>query len=235
MNSSDHDRTQREKSEYVGSAVGGFATRLSTHVRKALFKSLMRLAQPTAQTTVMDVGVTCDRRADSNFFEKLYPYSDRIVAVGLEDAAFLELDYPGLKYVRADGLTLPFPDQSFDLVVSFAVVEHVGSRQRQAEFVRELCRVGRAVAIATPNRWYPIEFHTVLPVLHWLPPAWFRQILRWLGKGFWAEEANLNLLDNRALKAMFPVDWQLQALHHRLLGMVSNLFFYATPSAARLK
>ena len=29
------------------------------------------------------------------------------------------------------------------------------------------------VVISTPNRFYPIEFHTKLPLLHWLPKTFF--------------------------------------------------------------
>ena len=186
----------------------------------------MRLAPQTSETTVLDVGVTSDQRQDSNFFEKLYPYPHKITAVGLEDASFLEQEYLGLKFIQADGLSLPFPDKSFDLVVSFAVIEHVGSRDQQRAFVHELCRVGRTCCITTPNRWYPIEFYTVLPLVHWLPPSWFRTILCLLGKDFWAKEENLNLFSSSELRAMFSNNLEVFESHHKLLGLVSNLLFY---------
>ncbi len=214
------------KSPYVQENVGGLVSKISWKARKAMFKSVMRLANPTAETKVLDIGVTSDRREDSNFFEKLYPYPHNLTAVGLEDASFLETDHPGLTYVQADGLNLPFANKSFDLVFSSAVIEHVGSRERQQAFVHELSRVGHNVCITTPNRWYPIEFHTILPLVHWLPPTWFRTIARWLGKTFYAQEENLNLLSRRELLNMFPAHAQVIEAHHRLLGLVSNLVFY---------
>lgn len=218
--------TQNGSSPYIAPNVLGLISNISFYARQQMFASLMQIAQPTAETTVLDVGVTSDRRADSNFFEKLYPYPHNITAVGLEDASFLEQDYPGLKFVKSDGLSLPFPDNSFDLVVSFAVIEHVGDRDRQRAFVRELCRVGRTCCITTPNRWYPVEFHTVLPLIHWLPPSWFRAILRWLGKDFFSREENLNLLSSKELIAMFPSNCKIAQAHHKLLGIISNLVFY---------
>ena len=213
-------------SPYIGPKLGGFATKLSWYARQKMFKSLMQMAYVTSETTVLDIGVTSDRREDCNFFEKLYPYPHNITAVGTEDASFLEQDYPGLTFVKTDGSRLPFPDRSFDLVVSFAVIEHVGSRAQQRAFVRELCRVGRTCFITTPNRWYPIEFHTALPLVHWLPPSWFRAILRLFGQDFHAKEENLNLLDERDMLRFFPANNKVYKKHLRLFGLISNLVFY---------
>ena len=218
--------TEKDSSEYIGPKLGGFATKLSWYARQKMFDLPMGLANPSANTTVLDVGVTSDRREDCNFFEKLYPHKDKITAVGMEDAAFLEEEYPGLKYVRSDGLSLPFPDKSFDLVVSFAVIEHVGSRTQQQAFVGELCRVGKTCFITTPNRWYPIEFHTAVPLIHWFPPSWFRALLKLLGKHFFAKEENLNLLSEKEVLKMLPADTEVYTRHFRLLGMISNLLFY---------
>ena len=218
--------TEDKSSEYIGPKLGGFATRLSWYARQKMFNLLMALANPSAATTVLDVGVTSDRREDCNFFEKLYPHPDKITAVGMEDAAFLEEEYPGLKYVCSDGSSLPFPDKSFDLVVSFAVIEHVGNRQQQKAFVQELCRVGKTCCITTPNRWYPVEFHTAVPLIHWLPATWFRAILRLLGKHFFAKEENLSLLSEKEVLKMLPADAEVSTRHFRLLGLISNLLFY---------
>jgi 2-polyprenyl-6-hydroxyphenyl methylase/3-demethylubiquinone-9 3-methyltransferase len=68
---------------------------------------------------------------------------------------------PALSYCRSRGLNvtramapdLPFPDASFQLVVSFHVVEHVLD---PAAFVASLVRVvepGGAVVIVTDHRW----------------------------------------------------------------------------------
>jgi hypothetical protein len=211
---------------------GNLVSRLSLRARRRMFETLMRVSAADTSTTVLDVGVTSDQRTESNFLEKWYPYPAQMVAVGLEQGGFLERECPGVRYLCADGLRLPFRDQSFDLVTCFAVVEHVGSRARQRSLVHELCRLGKRCFIATPNRWYPMEVHTLLPLLHWLPPRLHRALLRRFGHGFYAQEANLNLLDGARLRAMFPSNCALSEHHYRLLGAVSNLVFYALCRAA---
>ena len=96
-------------------------------------------------------------------------------------------------------------------------------------FIAEARRVARkGVFLTTPNRWYPIEFHTVLPFVHWLPQKLFRRILAMIGKEFFASEQNLNLLSARQLRHMakyigFPDDYRVHGV--RLAGLVSNLLF----------
>lgn len=213
----------------LGSVISFFSYRL----RKKMFDVLMALTRPTAKTIILDVGVTSDCRADCNFFERLYSYPDNIIAVGTETSPSFIKKHPRLKFFQADGTHLPFKDKSFDLVVSFATIEHVGCRKRQRSFVHELCRVGRQCCITTPNRWYPLEFHTIVPLLHWLPPQVFRSILKLMGKTFFAKEENLNLLSKKTLLNMIPLGRKAHLIRFRLFGFTSNLMLYFEDNARR--
>ena len=64
---------------------------------------------------------------------------------------------------------MPFADGEFDIVFSNAVIEHVGGREQQRRFVEESLRVAQRAFVTTPNRWFPVEVHTRLPLVHWLP------------------------------------------------------------------
>jgi len=121
------------------------------------------------------------------------------------------------------GEPLPFRDHEFDVVFSNAVIEHVGSRDAQAAFARELCRVGRYFFITTPDRRFPFEHHTGLPLLHYLPPAVFRSMLRGTRYRHWAEESNLNILTARELGRLFPARTAVEVRSIRLAGWPSNL------------
>ena len=188
--------------QYNVARPGSLPVRVAHYQRRNMYSRFVAAMRPCANDTILDIGVTSDRTYDhSNYLETWYPEKARITAAGIdEDARYLEQMYPGSRFVLADGRHLPFADGSFDFVHSSAVIEHVGSRARQVQFLRECFRVARkGMFITTPNRWFPIEFHTVLPLLHWLPPNLYRRVLTAVGKDFYAAEENLNLLSRNNL------------------------------------
>jgi hypothetical protein len=216
--------------QYNLAAPDSLAVRTAARVRRDMFAMFMDELRPTAAETVLDIGVTSDQSYESsNYFEALYLYKDQITAAGLQDASFLETRYPGLKYIDANALDLPFTDGAFDLVHASAVLEHVGSLASQARMIHEACRVARrGICLTTPNRWFPIEFHTVLPLVHWLPKPVCRAIFRRLGYGPLAEEANLNLMTARDLAGIIASiqGWRFKIAAARLLGWKSNLILF---------
>ena len=121
------------------------ASRVSMRSRRRKLDLLLELFQPGPETTVIDVGVTdapFGGGSSDNFFEALYPWPDRITAVGHTELDRFTAAFPEVRAVRADGRDLPFSDGEFDLGFSNAVVEHIaGGRAGQRRFVHELCRV----------------------------------------------------------------------------------------------
>jgi|1186.fasta_scaffold24701_2 hypothetical protein len=204
-----------------------FKSTISLGARRRMFDKFAAEFRPGPEDTVIDVGVTPDETlVDSNAFEQFYPYKNRITATSFEDASGLEKLFPGLTFVQTSGKTLPFDDGTFTFAYSSAVLEHVGDFAAQQEFVREIMRVADAFYIAVPNRWFVLELHTFLPVIHWLPKKWHRAILRRLGKNFWAQEQNLNLVGAREMRALFPPEVGVRIHRHRLLGLTSNIVAY---------
>lgn len=92
---------------------------------------------------------------------------------------------PGATVVRGDARGLPFADRSFDYVVSNAVIEHVGGREGARELLEESRRVARVATFhTTPDRAFPVETHTLVPCLHWVPRRWQEQVFARVGKQF---------------------------------------------------
>jgi hypothetical protein len=180
------------------------ASRVSLRSRERKLRLFLELYRPGPETTVVDVGVTdapFGSGSTDNFFEALYPWPERITAVGHSELDRFAAAFPGVRAVRADGRQLPFADGEFDLGFSNAVVEHVaGGRGAQRQFVAELCRVAQRVFVTTPNRWFPLDPHTLLPFVHWLAPGEVRhRLLR--ARGF---EDVLDPLGPKEFAALFP-------------------------------
>lgn len=212
-----------------GSRLRGLATKAALRARTEMYELFADQVPFDKTTKVVDVGVTPDTAlADSNFFEQFYPHTSQITATSIEDATNLEQEFPGLTFVQNAPGPLPFADDEFDVVFCSAVIEHVGDTDNQQHFVDELLRVGNTVFLTTPNRWFPIELHTFLPLVHWLPQRWHQRVLRAVGKDFWASTDNLNLLTARELTAMFDRPGVTVDLHRRrLLSITSNLVIVA--------
>jgi len=145
--------------------------------------------------TVLDAGVSWGTNSDTateNFFLKHFRYDPKYyTGLGVQDLTGLRERHPGKTFITYPGGRFPFADQQFDWVFSNAVIEHVGDEQAQLMFLNEMLRVGKNVFFTTPNKFFPIETHTSLPLIHWYDPLfyWFcRKTNRYVRR------ENLNLL-----------------------------------------
>jgi SAM-dependent methyltransferase len=199
------------------------ADSISLRSRERKLRLFLEELRPTPGTTVLDVGADelgfgeGDGCGTLNFFEERYPWPERITALGLHDGAGFRSRYPDIPYVQGDACALPFDDASFDVVFSNAVLEHVGDRARQRAFVAEAIRVGRRVFLTTPNRRFPIEVHTRLPLVHWLPDVLSHPVYRAAGKEIGTE---VELLTRRSLAALFPGRVRIVSLGLTLVAIV---------------
>lgn len=181
------------------------ADNIGFKARKRMYKLYVRFFPPEAGSDVVDIGVTPDTEfEESNFFERFYPYKDRLYATSIEDASFLEKQYPGMHFIKqTENLRFPFDDNRFNVVFSNAVVEHVGNNQNQKGFLKECIRISNyGFYITTPDRFFPVEVHTCLPFFNWIPKKTFRKILRGTKYDWCSYESNLNLLTTKEVRKM---------------------------------
>ena len=76
-------------------------------------------------------------------------------------------------------------DKSFDVAFSNSVIEHLFTLENQTAMANEIRRVAAAYWVQTPNFWFPIEPHFMVPGWQWLPEDTRVAILRRRGVG-WA-------------------------------------------------
>jgi hypothetical protein len=153
--------------------------------------------------SILDIGSTSDSGSASNifltFFKKRYVISISDQEMPLE----VKSKFPHVSFVKGDALNLNFPNREFDLVFSNATLEHVGNRLNQKKFISEAIRVSsKETIIVFPNRWFPIETHTKLPFLHFLPNKIHRNIIKFLGFTDLSSEDNLNIPTKREVNGL---------------------------------
>lgn len=115
----------------------------------------------------------------------------RVEDYGLSDlATFLETEVTD---------RLPFEDGSFDGVLASGVFEHIPPQQRQrfaAECWRLLKPGGLFYVVGSPNKFWPLEYHTTnLPFVHWLPMWLALPIVRRFSRRFGGEISREQLID----------------------------------------
>jgi hypothetical protein len=196
----------------------GLISKLRSSQRRRLLDAFAAFRKDAASDTVLDVGIMPIPLFDTKEYLSAWTASaDRGRISSYKIAS------PGSTARR-----LPFGDCQFDWVFCAETIEHAGSYAQQVSLVKELTRVARkGVFLTTSNRRHPIEFNTVLPFIHWLPDTLWRRVLIWLGKGGWASESVLNLLDSRALYRIaseLPGQPLSDVGHKRVWGLKAHFF-----------
>jgi hypothetical protein len=177
------------------------AQRVSLFARRRMFNLFMRTMGPDENTTVLDIGASAEETKEANLLEKLYPWPSQITCTSLGSGTAITAAFPGIRHVTIEpNQSLPFRDQEFDIAYSNAVLEHVGGPNQRRQFLYEAQRVSRSLFFLVPNRWFPFEHHTGIPLLHWNPRL-FRKILAKGRRDYWTHRENLEFLSIRLLKS----------------------------------
>lgn len=198
-----------------------FAHAIAALNRKKKLQLFFETMQPDAQESILDVGANVTEYSPvDNYLEKQYSHPKNITAVVLEDPTIFATRYPQVKVVQGDGTALPFPNDSFTIGYSNAVLEHVGNSEKQVLFLKELYRVSQRAFVTTPNRLFPIEVHTYTPLLHFFPKRWFDAFLKTVGKD-WATGDYMHLLSKNDLRRLLAEaginDYKI--IRNRFLGL----------------
>ena len=183
---------------------------VASRLRRRRFVMLRGLlARVPRPARILDVGGT------QGYWDAVEPAGLPGITVVLLNQERPVVTRAGFEAVAGDGRAMDaLGDRSFDVVFSNSVIEHVGSLDDQRRMAAEIARVGVRYYVQTPNRWFPIEPHVLVPGFQFLPVevraaliSWFR--LGWVPRTPDRAEArrlveSIRLLTAAELTALFP-------------------------------
>jgi N-acetylglucosaminyldiphosphoundecaprenol N-acetyl-beta-D-mannosaminyltransferase len=169
-------------------------SRLAERARRRRHLLYRRLVKPGSDERIVDIG------CGSAGLAQLEAES-RITGVDLSERPPGGYAASHRHYVRADARALPFDDREFDIAYSNSVIEHLRPSDR-SKFAAETTRVAGRYFVQTPNRWFPIEPHVLLPFFQHLPLGLRRRL--WRFGVFRTPFEDIRLLDARELRTLFP-------------------------------
>ena len=201
--------------------------KILNEARNNFFSILRRNTKYNKNKSIIDIGTTPSISEFQNVILSKVKNNKNVTCLSNLDCKILLKKYPNIKkIILGDGRKNNLPDNNFDIVHSNATIEHVGSYQNQLKFIKECIRISKKyIFIQTPNRFYPIDFHTIIPFIHWLPKNIHRKILQIIGLNFYSLEKNLNLLSEQDLISLCKElnISNFRIIKYKLFFMTSNL------------
>ncbi len=139
---------------------------LSHRFRQRRFRVFLEMVRSLPKPiSILDIGGTLA------FWEGM-GFSEDGVTITLLNLEVQHPLKPGFISITGDATALDFDDQSFDIVFSNSVIEHLYTFEQQQKMAAEVQRVCKQYFIQTPNYWFPIEPHWVFPFFQYLPFNW---------------------------------------------------------------
>lgn len=195
--------------------------------RFAFFESQLKKLKNGKTINILDVGGT------ESFWENRGYHEKKNIKITLLNLTKFETHYPNMVSVKGDACNLSeFADNSFDLVFSNSVIEHLYTSENQKLMADEVQRVGKNYYIQTPYKYFFVEPHYLLPYFQFLPKKTKIFVLSKTklsrGTKISHKEAKdqaeqIILLSKNKMKELFP---EAKIYQEKFLGMTKSITAY---------
>ncbi len=175
--------------------------------RFELFLSLLRTIE--GHVEILDIGGT------QQFWDLMLGDDPGDLRVTLLNVEPQQVSSARFVSAMGDARSLPqYQPQSFDVVFSNSVIEHVGGYEDQRRMANEVRRVGRRFFVQTPNKRFPLEPHFLFPWFQYLPVGARAWLVNNFDVGWYkripdaavarAEVESIQLLTRGRFSSLFP-------------------------------
>lgn len=83
------------------------------------------------------------------------------------------------QFTRITGAQLPFATGQFDIAILNQVLTYVPDQHTELAEVHRVLKPDGVCFISLPNRLFPLEPHTHIPLIHYLPHRPYNRLLAW--------------------------------------------------------
>jgi hypothetical protein len=150
--------------------------------------------------SILDVGTTNDKNKSSNILIKKLKFFNEYKSISNQRITDNFFKKKITKSITENLSKKEIQNLKSDVVLSNATIEHTGSTKKQIKMCENIIKLSKKYfIIITPNRLHPLEFHTKIPLIHWMPKKLHRKILNFFKFDFLSKEQNLNLLTKNDL------------------------------------
>lgn len=216
-----------------GYTLGQTAKNLESRAAKA-HKMLRIIGRHTdlADKRVLDIGTGAGAIAHA-----LSLHARRVDSVDIVDDRIVTEGYTQ-KIVPDE--TLPYPDGTFDVIISNHVLEHVPDQHRHLSEMHRVLADDGFVYLGSPNKWWLTDPHYKLPFISWLPrpvASWYLRVTKKRAWDIWS--VSLRRLDALAAEHGFTVvdeTWNVlrdPAAHHMKIPRLVTRVMRLVPAPAR--
>jgi len=130
---------------------------------------ILQAAGNLANGKVFEIGVGLGA-----YLSRLAQSAQQAIGLDVELERTLEAHQRVEQVICGVGEFLPFPENSFDLLLSHEVLEHVNDDLKSVQEMVRVLKPGGRLLLFCPNRGYPFETHgiywkgiTALEIYHW--------------------------------------------------------------------
>lgn len=139
--------------------------------------SVLKKHADLAQCHLLDIGT-----GSGHIAQLLGNKCKKVTSVNLNDERVVT---EGYEFIKVNDVYLPFENDSFDIVVSNQVIEHLPYQDIHINEIYRVLRKGGIAYVATPSKYALIEPHFKLPFLSWLPKSASNIYVKLLKKKRW--------------------------------------------------
>ena len=195
------------------------------------FRSLLRKLNSDKPIEILDIGGT------QSYWESMHFTKTNDANITLLNLYLAPVKYKNFSSIVGDARNLSnFGDKHFDIIFSNSVIEHLFTRENQVKMANEIRRVAKYYYIQTPNYYFPIEPHWLVPFFQFLPFKLKVTLTRNFNLGNYKKSKTreaairrvneVQLLTEKEMKTLFP---EGMVYREKFLGLTKSITLYNFP------